>query len=71
MEFLEKEKELRRLQIKIELVIASAEESANKQILEEERLSGEKDVTSAGGVKQELKPDVGVQLWFVVSRSKK
>ena len=61
MEFLEKEKELRRLQIEKELAIASAEENAIKRILEEEKLSGDKDVTSSAGVKQELKPDVGVQ----------
>jgi len=61
MEFLEKEKELRRLQIEKELAIASAEESAIKRILEEERLSGERDATNGVGVKQELKPDVGIQ----------
>ena len=59
MEFLEKE--LRRLQIEKELAIASAEESAMKRILEEEKLSGDKDVTSSAGVKQELKSDVGIQ----------
>lgn len=58
MEFLEKEKELRRLQIEKEPTIASAEESAIKRILEKERLLGEKGVTSDEGVRHELKPDV-------------
>ena len=61
MEFLEKERELRRLQIEKELVIASAEESEIKQILKQERLSGDKDLTSGEGVKRWLRPDVGVQ----------
>ncbi|PFX18214.1 hypothetical protein AWC38_SpisGene17429 [Stylophora pistillata] len=61
MEFLEKERELRRSQIGKELAIASAEESAIKRVLEQERISGDKDLTSGEGVKQELKSDVGVQ----------
>lgn len=61
MEFLEKEKELRRLQIEKEPTIASAEESAIKRILEKERLLGENGVTSDEGVRHELKPDVRVK----------
>ncbi|KAL9954294.1 hypothetical protein ACROYT_G041813 [Oculina patagonica] len=61
MEFLEKEKELRRLQLEKELTIASAEEKAIKRILENERLVADKEVLSVKGVKQELKPDVSDQ----------
>ncbi|XP_078347357.1 uncharacterized protein LOC144632559 [Oculina patagonica] len=61
MEFLEKEKELRRLQLEKELAIASAEEKAIKRILENERLEADKEELSVKGVKQELKPDVSDQ----------
>ena len=61
MEFLDQERELRRLHLEKEIAIASAEKVAIKRILDEERLAGYKessvkDVNPA--VKQELKPDV-------------
>ena len=60
MEFLEKEKELRRLQLEKELAIANAEETAIKRILEDDRLSvsGDKEVLRIKSDKQESKPDV-------------
>ena len=61
MEFLEKEKELRRLQLEKELAIASAEEKAIKRILEKERLAGDEEVLSVKGVKRGSKPDVSDQ----------
>ena len=54
MEFFEKEKELRRLQLEKELAIASAEEKAIKRILQEDRLAADKEVSNE--LKQELKP---------------
>ena len=65
MEFFEKEKELRRLQLEKELAIASAEEKAIKRILQEDRLAADKEVSNVEGVnpevKQELKPDLSDQ----------
>ena len=62
MEFFEKEKELRRLQLEKELAIASAEEKAIKRILQEDRLAADKELSNVEGVnsevKQELKPDL-------------
>ena len=62
MEFLDKERELRRLQLEKEIAIASAEKVAIKRILDEERLAGDKEESSVKNVnpavKQELKPDV-------------
>ena len=60
MEFLEKEKELRRLQLEKELAIENAEETAIKRILEDDRLSvsGDKEVLRTKSDKQESKPDV-------------
>ena len=62
MEFLDKERELRRLHLEKEIAIASAEKVAIKRILDEERLAGYKEESSVKdvnpAVKQELKPDV-------------
>ena len=62
MEFFEKEKELRRLQLEKELSIANAKEKAIKQTLQEDKLAALNEVSNAGRVnaevKQELKPDV-------------
>ena len=58
MKFLEKEKELRRLQLEKKLAISSAEEKAIKRIVEKERLAGDEEVLSVKGVKQESTPDV-------------
>ena len=62
MEFLDKERELRRLHLEKEIAIASAEKVARKRILDEERLAGYKEESSVKdvnpAVKQELKPDV-------------
>ena len=62
MEFLDKERELRRLHLEKEIAIASAEKLAIKRILDEERLAGYKEESSVKdvnpAVKQELKPDV-------------
>ena len=55
MEFFEKEKELRRLQLEKELAIASAEEKAIKRILQEDRLAADKEVSNE--LKQKLKPE--------------
>ena len=55
MEFFEKEKELRRLQLEKELAIASAEEKAIKRILQEDRLAADKEVSNE--LKQELKAE--------------
>jgi len=57
MEFLEKEKELRQLQLEKELAIANAEECAIKRILEEEKISAG-DRKEIGSVKKELKSDL-------------
>ena len=62
MEFFEKEKELRRLQLEKELAIASAEEKAIKRILQEDKLAADNEVSNVervnAEVKQELKPDL-------------
>ena len=62
MEFFEKEKELRRLQLEKELAIASAEEKAITRILQKDRLAADKELSNVEGVssevKQELKPDL-------------
>ena len=62
MEFFEKEKELRRLQLEKELAIASAEEKAIKLILQEDKLAADNEVSTVERVnpevKQELKPDL-------------
>ena len=55
IEFLEKEKELRRLQLERDLAIANAEESAIKKILEDEKLPSDKEETS---VKKEMKSEL-------------
>ena len=83
MEFLDKERELRRLHLEKEIAIASAEKVAIKRILDEERLAGYKEESSVKdvnlAVKQELKPDVsdenikqerGFRLHKFVSNSK-
>ena len=57
MEFLEKERELRRLQLEKELAIANAEECAIKRILEEEKMSAG-DREEVKSVKKELKTDL-------------
>ena len=57
MEFLEKESELRRLQLKKELAIMNAEECAIKRILEEEKISAS-DREVVRSVKKELKPEL-------------
>ena len=56
-EFLEKEKELRRLQLEKELAIANALESVTKRVLEEEEISAG-DREEVKSVKKELKPDL-------------
>ena len=48
MEFLEKERELGRLQLEKELAVANAEECAIKRILEEEKMSAGDSITSVG-----------------------
>ena len=62
MEFLDTERELRRLHLEKEIAIASTEKVAIKQILDEERLAGDKEESSVKDVnpvvKQELKPDI-------------
>ena len=62
MEFFEKEKELRRLEIEKELAIANAKEKAIKQTLQEDKLAAVNEVSNAehvnAEVKQELKPDL-------------
>ena len=62
MEFLDTERELRRLHLEKEIAIASAEKVAIKQILDEERLAGDKEESSVKDdnpvVEQELKPDI-------------
>ena len=58
IEFLEREKELRRLQLERDLAIANAEESAIKRILEDEKLPSDKEETS---VKKELKSELNLE----------
>lgn len=58
MKFLEKERELRRLQLEKELAIANAEECAVKRILEEEKISAG-DREEIRSVMKELKSDLG------------
>lgn len=62
MEFFEKEKELRRLQLEKELAIANAKENDLKQTLQEDKLAAVNEVSNAervnAEVKQELKPDL-------------
>ena len=58
MELFDKEREIRRLQLEKEIVIANAEEDAIKRIIDEDKLSIKEENKS---VKQDLEPGTGAE----------